>query len=148
LKRASAKLTASRVACLMTADEAKILNLWREMIRDPHYVPDDLSGVWPVQLGTVTEALNLRWFEREHGAVSRIGEVVTMTVADDWAAATLDGWSDRYLCPVECKHCRRPRKPRHHHRALSAADALADDVTDARQCALSVIMGANEPIVE
>lgn len=140
------KLTASRVACLMTGDEAKILNLWRELVGDPSFVPEDLTGVWPVRLGETTEALNLTWFSRKHGAISRIGEVITH--ANGWAAATLDAWSDENYCPVECKHVggREPieviierYQPQLHWQMI---------ITDAKQVALSVIMGANEPTVE
>lgn len=140
------KLTASRIACLMTGDKAKILDLWREMVGDPAYVPEDLSGVWPVQLGVATEGLNLEWFERKHGAVSRRGDVAIGAV--DWMAATLDGWSEQHACPVEAKHCggREPLE--------TIIDRYQPQmqwqmyVTQATQCALSVIMGTSEPIVE
>ena len=52
------RLTASRVACLMSGDEAEILNLWRELCGGD-FEQEDLSGVWPVQLGSCTEDLNL-----------------------------------------------------------------------------------------
>jgi YqaJ-like viral recombinase domain len=138
------KLTASRVACLMTDDQEKILNLWRELTGQP-FTEDDLSGVWAVQLGTATEALNLDWFARKHGPVSMRGRVVEL---EPWAAATLDGWSDQHQCPIECKHVggREPMEtiieryqPQMHWQMI---------VTDTDRCALSVIMGANEPIVE
>lgn len=142
------RLTASRVACLMVADEARIMDLWREMTADPTWLPEDLSGVWAVQLGEATESLNLRWFIRDYGEVSRIGDVVTMESPNYWAAATLDGWSEKYLCPVECKHTGGFEnlskiidryQPQMHWQMI---------VTNARQCALSVIMGASEPVVE
>lgn len=141
------KLTASRVACLMTGDPAKILDLWREMIGDPTYEPEDLSGVWAAQLGAHTEALNLEWYTRKHGPVSRIGEVVVHPTID-WAAATLDAWSDTHACPVEAKHVGgfeplgtviERYQPQMHWQMM---------VTGAIQCALSVIMGAREPAVE
>lgn len=146
LEARDGRLTASRVACLMAGDEGAILNLWREMVGDPAFVPEDLSGVWPVQLGSATEPLNVEWFSRKHGLVSRIGEVVIH--ANGWAAATLDGWSERHECPIEAKHCggREPLDtiitryhPQMHWQMLC---------TGASQCALSVIMGTNEPIVE
>ena len=86
------KLTASRVACLMTGDEEKLLNLWRELVGDPAFVPENLDDIWAVQLGSWTEQLNLDWFEKRTGLpVVRRGEVVVR--ADiDWAACTLDGW--------------------------------------------------------
>jgi len=86
------RLTASRVACLMTGDADKIMNLWREMVGDPDFVPDDLSDVWAVQLGSHTESLNLDWFEKKTGKkVTRRGDVVVHPKFE-WAACTLDGW--------------------------------------------------------
>lgn len=140
------KLTASRVACLMTGDQQAIMNLWREMVGDPDFVAEDLSGVWAVQLGSHTESLNLDWFQRKHGDVLRRGDVVTH--ANGWAACTLDGWSWKHDCPVECKHVggREPLEtiivrymPQMHWQMF---------VCGAEQCALSVIMGAAEPIIE
>lgn len=130
----------------MTGNEADILRLWQEMIGDPAFVPEDLSGVWPVQLGSHTESLNLDWFERKHGPISRRGDVVTHE--NGWAAATLDGWSDLHGCPVECKHVggREPLEtivaryqPQMHWQML---------VTGTTRCALSVISAANEPTVD
>lgn len=140
------RLTASRIACLMSGDAAAIMNLWRELVGDPGFVPDDLSGVWPVQLGSATEALNLDWFARKHGPVSSRGDVVEHAVG--WAACTLDGWSDQHGCPVEAKHVggREPLEvvidryqPQMQWQML---------VTGAAQCAFSVIVAANEPVVD
>lgn len=138
------KLTASRVACLMNGDEAKIRNLWREMIGDPDFVPDDLSGVWAVQLGTCTEGLHLDWIEGKSGPVTRRGEVVVHPDIE-WAACTLDGWDEGLGCPIECKHVGgfEPRDrivtrymPQLHWQML---------VTGADRAILSVIEGAKEP---
>jgi predicted phage-related endonuclease len=141
------KLTASRVSCLMTGDKAKVIALWREMIDDPAHEQEDLSYVWRVQLGAHTEPLNLEWFERKHGAISRVGEVVVHPTID-WAAATIDAWSGAYNCPIEAKHVSgfesldtiiARYQPQMHWQMI---------VTGAQCCALSVIMGAREPIVE
>lgn len=146
VRQRAGKLTASRVACLMNGPEAAIYRLWQEMVGDPDFEPEDLSGVWPVALGSHTEALNLDWFERKRGPISRRGDVVTH--GNGWAACTLDGWSDVHACPVEAKHVggREPLEviiaryqPQMHWQML---------VTSANQCALSVIMGANEPTVD
>ena len=96
------KLTASRVAALMTGNADKILNLWRELVGDPAFVPEDLSDVWPVRLGEATEHLNVAWYAKKHGEVSRKGEVVVGN--PDWMAATLDGWDVARGCPLEAKH--------------------------------------------
>lgn len=141
------RLTASRVGVLMHGDSAAIYRLWQEMIGDPEFVPEDLSGVWPVQLGITTEALNLDWFARRFGAVTRRGEVVVHPEAP-WAAATLDGWSETHGCPIECKHVGgfEPREtviaryqPQFHWQAW---------VTQTKRVASSIIMGAQAPIIE
>jgi hypothetical protein len=139
------RLTASRVACLMVGDVEKILRLYREMIGEA--VEEDLSSVWPVQLGAATEQLNLDWYEMRKNPLSRRGEVVVHP-RHEWAAATLDAWDDTLFCPIECKHV-GGREP---------LEVIVDryqpqmqwqmEVTTANQCGLSVIMGASPPIVE
>ena len=96
------KLTASRVACLMKGDAAEIYNLWLELTGQ-EFDREDLSRVWPVQLGSCTEVLNLDWYEMKHGTVTRRGEVVVHPV-NKWAAATLDGFIEDLNCPLETKH--------------------------------------------
>jgi hypothetical protein len=49
IARRKGKLTASRVAVLMTGDAEKIIQLWEEMLGQRE--PEDLSGVWAVRLG-------------------------------------------------------------------------------------------------
>lgn len=142
------KLTASRVACLMTGDEAKILNLWRELVGDPAFEPEDLSGVWAVQLGSHTEVLNLDWYERRTGRVlQRRGDVAVMATAP-WAACTLDGWDDEIGAPVECKHVGGFEKTSTIIERYSPQAHWQMVVTGARQCIFSIIEGAREPVVE
>lgn len=148
LQERDGKLTASRVSVLMTGDEVKILNLWLEMIGDPSFVPEDLSGVWAIRLGETTEALNLAWYAKKLArTLTRQGEVIVHPTVE-WAAATLDAWDPELPGPVEAKHCggREPLEtivaryaPQTHWQMI---------VTGAKVCALSVIMGANEPVVE
>jgi predicted phage-related endonuclease len=140
------RLTASRVACLMTGDAGRIIQLYREMIGEA--VEQDLSDVWPVRLGEATEALNLEWYERRNNCtLTRQGEVV-IHPSYDWAACTLDAWDVGVHCPVEGKHVggREPLE--------IVIDRYQPQIqwqmecTGAKQCALSVIMGASPPIVE
>ncbi len=142
------KLTASRVAALMTGDEAKIMDLWRCLVGDPTYVEPDLSNIWAIQLGVATEALNGLWYERktEH-PLTRQGEVVVHPTAD-WAACTLDAWDELLPGPFEAKHVGGREatstiieryQPQLHWSML---------ITGAQQAALSIIEAANEPIVE
>ncbi len=148
LEKRRGKLTASRIAVLMNGVAEDIMQLYLEMLGEA--LPEDLSDNWPVQLGGATEQLNLDWFERKNRApVTRRGEVCVHALYP-WAAATLDGWIQEGFLgfPIEAKHVggREPFEV--------IADRYAPqihwqmEVTNARKCALSVIMGANEPVVE
>lgn len=140
------KMTASRVAVLMRGDADGIMRLYREMVG---YLPEEnLSDVWPVQLGSATEQLNLDWYVKKyrHTVIKR--GFVTIHPTLEWMAATLDGWDSDDSHPIECKHCG----------GFEPIEVLVDRyqpqcqwqmlVTDAKLCALSVIMGAREPVVE
>lgn len=145
LKAREGRLTASRIACLMTGDIPKINALWRQLaLNEPE---DDLSDVWAVQLGSCTEGLHLNWIERKYGPITRRGDFIVHPEFD-WAGCTLDGWSEQHDCPVEAKHVggREMREtvidryqPQMHWQMI---------VTGARQCAISIIEGAAEPVVD
>ena len=139
------KLTASRVACLMRGDAPAILRLYDEMIGEA--IPEDLSGVWPVRLGEATEKLNLDWYEQNGSPLSRRGEVVVHPTLP-WAAATLDAWDDTLGCPVETKHVGGREPLEVIIERYQPQMQWQMECTGAKQCALSVIMGANAPIVE
>jgi predicted phage-related endonuclease len=49
----------------MGSDEANLIRLWRE--KRSEIEPEDLSENLIVQLGSVTEELNRRWYERNTG---------------------------------------------------------------------------------
>jgi predicted phage-related endonuclease len=148
LKARDGKLTASRVACLMTGSPEKIMNLWREMVGDPSFVDDDLSGVWPVQLGSTTENLNLDWYTRRTGRkLTRRGEVVVHPV-HTYAAATLDGYDAELGAVIECKHV-GGFEPR-----ATVVDRYVPQVqwqmmvTECTKAVLSIIEGGREPVLE
>lgn len=148
VRQRDGKLTASRVACLMTGDAEKIMNLWRELVGDPAFVEEDLSGIWAVQLGSWTEPFNLDWYEKRTGKpLSRRGDVVVHPNFD-WAAATLDGWDDILSAPVECKHVGgfEPTAKILERYAPQAHWQMM--VTGASQCVFSIIEGAREPVIE
>jgi hypothetical protein len=142
------KLTASAVGALMSGDAKKVRDLWLEMCGDPEYEPPDWDSIWPVQLGTATEALNLLWYEKKRRVpVTRQGEVV-ISQEVDWAAATLDGWDASLPGPVECKHV-GGREPFERIMARYMPQMQWQMfVTRSLKCAFSVIEAANEPRVE
>ena len=77
---------------IMGDDEAALLRLWRE--KRGEAAPEDLSDNLIVQLGTVTEDLNRRWYERNTGqAIKHVQRRVQHPV-NKWMAATLDGMVD------------------------------------------------------
>jgi predicted phage-related endonuclease len=129
----------------MTGDVDKIMRLYRELTGEAE--EENLDDNWAVQLGHATEQLNLDWYEKTNGRLlSRRGQVA-IHPDNDWAAATLDGYDDILDCPIECKHVggREPidiiidrYQPQMHWQMY---------VTRAAQCALSVIMGTNPPVV-
>ena len=74
---------------IMGNDEAALVRLWREKRGEAQ--PEDLSGSLIVQLGTVTETLNRRWYEANTGqAITDVQRHVKHPTLR-WMAATLDG---------------------------------------------------------
>ena len=77
---------------IMGDDESALLRLWRE--KRWEIEPEDLSGNLIVQLGTVTEDLNRRWYERNTGSAIRAVQRRVQHPVIKWMAATLDGLVD------------------------------------------------------
>ena len=74
---------------IMGDGQAALVRLWRE--KRGEVGSEDLSDNLVVQLGTVTEGLNRRWYERNTGrAVGGVQKWVQHPV-HRWMAATLDG---------------------------------------------------------
>lgn len=143
IKARQGKLTASSIGTLLRGDETQIYDLWRQVSGDPTWQEPDFSDNWPVQLGVISEELNLKWFAKKHAPVSRQGEVVTHP--NDWAACTLDGWANDL--PIQAKHVIQYKKiadvldwyaPQHHWEMY---------VTGTKKIYSSVIIGALEPEV-
>jgi len=74
---------------IMGDDEGALIRLWRE--KRGEVDPEDLSENLIVQLGTVTEDLNRRWFERNTGHVVTEAQRQVFHPVKRWMAATLDG---------------------------------------------------------
>jgi predicted phage-related endonuclease len=74
---------------IMGEDERALVRLWQE--KRGEIAPEDLSGNLIVQLGSVTEDLNRRWYELNTGQVIRDIQQHVKHPAIRWMAATLDG---------------------------------------------------------
>ncbi|MCV0386500.1 MAG: YqaJ viral recombinase family protein [Nitrobacter sp.] len=74
---------------IMGEDLTKLVHLWQE--KRGEVEPEDLSGVLVVQLGTVTEELNRRWFERSTGHSIKDVQRRIHHPIHKWMGATLDG---------------------------------------------------------
>ncbi len=77
---------------IMGNDESDLVRLWRE--KRGEVEPEDLSDVLIVQLGTVTEDLNRRWYERNSGQAIKDVQRRVQHPIHKWMAATLDGLID------------------------------------------------------
>src|SRR5450755_323812 len=79
----------SDARAIMGSDEAALVRLWRE--KRGELEPEDLSDNLIVQLGSVTEDLNRRWYERNTGQVIKDVQRRIQRPVIGWMAATLDG---------------------------------------------------------
>jgi predicted phage-related endonuclease len=77
---------------IMGDNEVTLLRLWQE--KRGEVEPEDLSGNLIVQLGTVTEDLNRRWYERNTGQTIKHVQRRMRHPVHKWMAATLDGLVD------------------------------------------------------
>lgn len=144
-KQRQGRLTGSRIAPLMTGDAERIMRLYRIMIgEEPE---EDLSHNFQVRLGEVTEDLQLDWYEEQNQRLLTLRRAFVTHPERDWAGATLDGFDPLLGCSIECKHVggHEPMEliieryqPQLHWQMF---------VTRTDQCALSVIMGTNAPVV-
>jgi predicted phage-related endonuclease len=74
---------------IMGNEEATLQRLWRE--KRGEVEPEDLSDNLIVQLGSVTEDLNRRWYERNTGHAIKDVQRRIQHPVHKWMAATLDG---------------------------------------------------------
>src|SRR5712671_6272850 len=74
---------------IMGEDETTLHRLWREKRGETE--PEDLSDNLIVQLGSVTEDLNRRWYERNTGHTITDVQRRIQHPVHKWMAATLDG---------------------------------------------------------
>ena len=128
---------------IMGDDEAALIRLWRE--KRGEVEPEDLSGVLVVQLGTVTEDLNRRWYERNTGNAVKDVQRRILHPVHRWMGATLDGRVDPGGAVFEAKFM----LPWTFSEEAAAEKHMAQLqhnmwVTDAKSAALSIITGGGK----
>src|SRR5437762_13761557 len=74
---------------IMGSDESALIRLWRE--KRGEVEPEDLSANLIVQLGTVTEDLNRRWYELNSGHVIKDVQKRGRHQVNAWVAASPAG---------------------------------------------------------
>jgi predicted phage-related endonuclease len=92
LPNRNAFIGGSDARIIMGDNEADLVRLWRE--KRGEVEPEDLSDNLLVQLGTVTEELNRRWYQRNTGSAVRDVQRRIVHPVHRWMAATLDGRVD------------------------------------------------------
>ena len=128
---------------IMGDDEASLVRLWQE--KRGEVEPEDLSGNLIVQLGTVTEDLNRRWYERNTGQTIKHIQRRIKHPVHKWMAATLDGLVDPGGAVFEAKFM----LPWTFSEEAAAEKHMAQLqhnmwVTDARSAVLSIITGGGK----
>jgi hypothetical protein len=97
----SAFIGGSDARVIMGDDEASLIRLWRE--KRGEVAPEDLSHNLAVQLGSVTEELNRRWYERNTGHIVKDVQRRIQHPLNKWMAATLDGLVKQTAAVFEAK---------------------------------------------
>lgn len=128
---------------IMGNDEARLLRLWKE--KRGEIEAENLSANLIVQLGTVTEDLNRRWFERNTGQTIKDVQRRVQHPVIKWMAATLDGRVDPSGNVFEAKFM----LPWTFSEEAAAEKHMAQLqhnmwVADARSAALSIITGGGK----
>jgi predicted phage-related endonuclease len=127
----------------MGNDQAMLVRLWQE--KRGEVEPEDLSDQLIVQLGTVTEDLNRRWYERNTGRAIKYVQRHIRHPVNKWMAATLDGLVDPGGAVFEAKFM----LPWTFSEDAAAEKHMAQLqhnmwVSNARSAALSIITGGGK----
>ena len=128
---------------IMGNNEAALVRLWHEKRGEAE--PEDLSGNLIVQLGSVTEALNRHWYERNSGQTVECVQHRLRHPVLRWMGATLDGivagsgavFEAKFMLPWSFSEEAAAEK----HTAQLQHNMW---VTNARLAALSVITGGGK----
>jgi len=94
---------------LMQTNVTPIHELWE--LKTQRKPGPDLSNVLPVQIGTLTEEFNLKWFTKQTGIYT---ETYPMEfIMEEFRMAHFDGWCPTERAIIECKHTNHYNKLEH-----------------------------------
>lgn len=139
-------VTASDIRTLMHGTEEQLFNLY--LVKTRQKLPEDLSDNFQVGLGKVTTGYNLWVYERLSKSLVTRREEFCIHPQHPWFACTLDGFDDAIPGPVDAKHVggREPVEVIVDRYQPQMQAQMA--ITGAKRCALSIIMGTQQCIVE
>ena len=102
-------LGGSDSSALMQTNVTPIHELWE--LKTQRMPGADLSDILPVQIGTLTEEFNLKWFTKQTGIYS---EPYPMEfIMEGFRMAHFDGWCPKERAIIECKHTNHYNKLEH-----------------------------------
>jgi hypothetical protein len=135
--------TASAAPTLMAGDEAELLKLWRVAIGE---IPEeDLSRVWPVQLGSFLETFILDWHQEKTGLVlTERGRVVEHPKLPH-VCATLDAFRAHDDCTLDVKVCNSWQALEDIVNRYTPQALVQKSCRRAARCSLLIMHGTAEP---
>lgn len=145
-KRREGKVTASFAPYLMAADRDRIYKEWQRLVGDPAYQPDDLSEVWPVQLGNYLESFALDWHQHKTGKVLSGRGMFVKHPHLPYVGATLDAYRADDSTVIDCKVIGRWRKLEDACPFYTPQMIVQAGCMETRKAALLVVHGGDEPV--
>ena len=135
------------IGAIMGEDEGALLRLWREKRGEAE--PEDLSGNLIVQLGTVTEELNRRWYQANTGQALRMcRSMFGIRASAGWARHSTAAYrhAEQSSKPNSCCRGRSRKKPRPRNICRSCSTTCGSSLPG-RRCSRSLpaaAMGRNQ----
>jgi hypothetical protein len=139
------RVGASFVPALMAGKSEAIMQEWKRLVGDPSYQPENLDGVWPVQIGKYLEPFVLDWEERKSGPLDRRGEWV-QNPNRNWLGCTLDAYRASTSTVLDCKVVGQWRKLDEVISYYTPQMLVQRDCTGAENASLLIVHGGSEPV--
>ena len=147
---AQAVIAKNRRTFIGGSDARKIMNGdWRELYLEKvgEVEPEDLSGVFRVQLGLRTENFHAEWFTKTESMEVKIETQMRHHPEHNWMCANLDRWIPSKRTFLEMKHSANGVNVADKARYYMAQLQHYMAVTGVDYCYFSVIRGNDDPVV-